>query len=104
MAGSAIWILHGPISASIDSAEPAEHGIIWRGREFSGSPWGPSHVEWVGHHKFTPMEVGTQHKGDPLHPLNHCPSFRSHLDRGRSGGAGDRDKGPQSGPPPLSPE
>lgn len=95
MARSAIWVLHGPVSASIDGAEPAKHGIIRGGCEFAGSPWGPSHVERVGHHKLAPVEVGTQHKGDPLHPLDHCPSFRSHLDGGRSGQVGVRDKGPQ---------
>lgn len=80
--GSAVWVLHSPISASVDSAEPAKHSIIRGGREFAGSPWSPSHVEWVGHHELTPVEVGTQHKGDPFHPIDHCPCFRSHLDQG----------------------
>lgn len=104
MARPAIRFLHGPVSASVDSAEPAKHGIIRGGCEFSGSPRGPSHVERVGHHELAPVEVGAQHKGDPLHPLDHRPSFRSHLGRGRSGQVGVRDEGPQGGPPPLPPE
>lgn len=59
VAGSAIWVLHCPISASIDSAEPAKHCLIWGGREFTGGPRSPSHVEGVGHHELTPVEVGT---------------------------------------------
>lgn len=95
VAGSAIWVLHGAISASIDGAQPAKHSIIRGGREFASSPWGPSHVERVGYHELTPVEVGAQHKGDPFHPLNHCPCFRSHLDRGRSRRAETETKGPR---------
>lgn len=85
MAGSAVRVLHGPVAASIDGAEPAKHNVIRGGRELAGSPWGPSHVEWIGHHELTPVEVGAQHKGDAFHPVDHCPSFGSHLDGGRSG-------------------
>lgn len=59
MTRSAIRVLHDPISASIDGAKPAEDSIIRCRGEFASSPRGPSHVEGVGHHKFTPMEVGT---------------------------------------------
>lgn len=59
VAGSSIWVLHGPISARIDSAEPAKHSLIRGGREFTGSPRSPSHVEGVGYHELTPVEVGT---------------------------------------------
>lgn len=85
MTRSAVGILHGPIRASIDSAEPAEDSIIWCGSEFTSSPRSPSHVERIGHHKLAPMEVGTQHKRDALHPFDHCPRFRSHLNEGKRG-------------------
>lgn len=101
MTRSAIGVLHGPICASIDSAEPAEDSIIRCGSEFTSSPWGPSHVERIGHHKLTPMEVGTQHKWDALHPFYHCPRFRSHLDGGKRGWSEHRDQGALGGLPPL---
>lgn len=101
MTRPAIRVLHGPISASIDSAKPAKDSIIRCGGEFTSSPRGPGHVKRVGHHQFTPMEVGTQHKGNTLHPFDHCPRFRSYLDEGRRGWCAHRDKEVLDGPPPL---
>lgn len=101
MTRSAIGVLHGPICASIDSTEPAEDSIIWCGREFTSRPRRPGHVERIGHHKLTPMEVGTQHKWNALHPFDHCPRFRSHLDKGKRVCSAHRDKGALGGLTPL---
>lgn len=56
--GSAIWILYGSISVGIDGVELAKYGIIWGGREFTGSLRGSSYVKWVGYYEFIFVEVG----------------------------------------------
>lgn len=76
----AVWIGHDMVSAGVDCGQPAEEALVRRGGVLARSPV-PGHVEGVSDHQLPPVQVGTENKGDVLHPVDNCTSFRCHLEK-----------------------
>lgn len=60
---------HHQVGGGVDGGEPAEEGVVRRGRVLLRGPV-PGAVEGVRHHQLAAVQVGAEHEGDVLHPAD----------------------------------
>ena len=73
-----IRVGHDQVGGGVDRGQPAEETIVSCRGVFLRGPV-PGAVEGVGNHQFPPVEVGTQDKGDVLHPADDRTCLWGHL-------------------------
>lgn len=84
VANAAVGVGHHQVSGGVDGGQPAEEAVVCRGGVLL---WGPVTCAVVGvrDHQFPPVEVGAEHEGNLLHPVDDSSSLWGHLRR-RGGG------------------
>lgn len=69
VAVAAVGVGHHPVGGGVDGGQPAEEGVVRRGGVLLGDPV-PGAVVGVRDHQLSPVEVGAEHEGDLLHPVD----------------------------------
>lgn len=85
VADAAVGVGHGQVSGGVDGGQPAEESVVCRGGVLLRGPVAGA-VVGVGDHQLSPVEVGAEHEGDLLHPVDDGARLWGHLS-GRSHGA-----------------
>lgn len=86
VADAAVGVGHDQVRGGVDGGQPAEEGVVGRGRVLLRGPVAGA-VVGVRDHQFPPVEVGAQHEGDLLHPVDDGARFWGDLAGQSHGGA-----------------
>lgn len=69
VADAAVGVGHDQVSGGIDGGQPAEESVVCRGGVLLRGPVAGA-VVGVCDHQFSPVEVGAEHEGNLLHPVD----------------------------------
>ena len=81
VAQASLGVGHHQVGGGVDGGQPAEEGVIRRGRVLVRNPV-PGAVVGIRDHQLSTVEVGAEHEGDVLHPADHGSGHRGNLDGG----------------------
>lgn len=85
VADAAVGVGHHQVSGGVDGGQPAEEGVVCRGGVLLRGPVAGA-VVGVCDHQLSPVEVGAEHEGNLLHPVDDSARLRGDLS-GQSHGA-----------------
>lgn len=78
VAKAAVGVGHHQVGGGVDGGQPAEESVVRRGRVLLRGPV-PGAVVRVRHHQLPPVQVGAEHEGNLLHPVDDSSGLRGDL-------------------------
>ena len=80
VADAAVGVGHHQVGGGVDGGQPAEEGVVRRGRVLLRGPVAGA-VEGIRDHQLAAVEVRAEHEGNVLHPADDGASLWSNLTR-----------------------
>lgn len=74
VAKAAVGVGHHQVGGGVDGGQPAEESVVRRGGVLLRGPV-PGAVVRVRDHQFPPVQVGAEHEGNLLHPVDDSSSL-----------------------------
>lgn len=78
VAEAAVGVGHHQVGGGVDGGQPAEESVVCRGGVLLRGPVAGA-VVGVADYQFPPVEVGAEHEGNLLHPVDDCARLRGDL-------------------------
>lgn len=78
VAVAAVGVGHHQVGGGVDGGQPAEESVVRRGGVLLRGPVAGA-VVGVGDHQLPPVEVGAEHEGNLLHPVDDGARLRGDL-------------------------